>query len=69
MDKLLTKRYLQEPTSEQEDIKLDSFLNRFTPWQRTIIREFYWFGPRYVESRYDVDIYNFLTNAGILEVE
>lgn len=69
MDKLLTKQYLNEPMTEIERIKVENFLDRHTPWQRMIIREFYWLGPQYVEQRYDLDVYNMFTNMGILEVE
>jgi len=69
MDKLLTKQYLNEPMTEIERIKVENFLDRHTPWQRMIIREFYWLGSQYVEQRYDLDVYNMFTNMGILEVE
>lgn len=69
MDKLLTKHYLGEKLSPAEQLKLDNFFAKHTPWQLVVIRDFYWCGPRYVEERYKVDAYNMLTNMGILEVE
>lgn len=69
MDKLLTKHYFNEPMTELERIKVENFLARYTPWQRMVIREVYWIGPKFVEEHYNVDVYNMLTNMGILEVE
>lgn len=69
MDKILTKYHMGEALTELEQIKMYDFMTRHTQWQRTVIREFYWLGPRFVEERYGVDVYNMLTNIGILEVE
>ena len=69
MDKTLTKYFLNEELTDIERAKVQNFLARYTPWQRMVVREFYWIGPQYVEKRYNVDIYNMLTNMGILEVE
>lgn len=52
-----------------EACKVLLFLNNYASWQVMILREFYWYGPPFVKQRYDLDIYNFLTNMGILEVE
>lgn len=69
MDKTLTKYFLNEELTDIELAKVKAFWASHTTWQRMVVREFYWIGPQYVEKRYNVDIYNMLTNMGILEVE